>query len=394
LGYKASGSRDFGHFSSGPLKGAKGTIHEGGHRVPFIMRWNNGAVPKGETRFGLNDLFATLCKLAGVDVPEDQAIDSVSFADYIADENKTDNLREFLGVWATKGGVIRDESIRKHNLKLIRQRETGNLFLYDLGTDLSETQNLINQSKHRDTVYEMMDKLKEISPCYDNKNTFQIVGSSGGEEEVTCDWFRQKPWRCDAYPKGKIECRLACTGRNFKFCSLMAAPSTLSPTVSSPPTDSPTSPSKAQMPVPTCADSTERFTTIKNGESIRQSCDWVLNRDTKNRCKLLHVSSTCPDTCGTCSNVPMPTSSPISTLSPVPTPTSNPDIPPPTQPETCVDSTERFKTIKDGESIRRTCDWVSNRDTENRCKLLNVSTICPNTCGTCSLNSGDIPIRS
>eukprot|EP00551_Chaetoceros_affinis_P002085 CAMPEP_0203633594 /NCGR_PEP_ID=MMETSP0088-20131115/694_1 /ASSEMBLY_ACC=CAM_ASM_001087 /TAXON_ID=426623 /ORGANISM="Chaetoceros affinis, Strain CCMP159" /LENGTH=398 /DNA_ID=CAMNT_0050486961 /DNA_START=111 /DNA_END=1303 /DNA_ORIENTATION=+ len=346
LGRKATaGSSDYGHFSSGPLKGFKSSIHEGGHRVPFIIRWSNGVVPKGETRshlVGLNDLFATLCQLAGVDVPEGQAIDSVSFADYIVDENNTKNLRDFLGVWNVKENILREESIRKNNLKLIRERETGNLFLYDLDADLSETRNLINWNKYRDTVSEMLDKLKEISPCYDNENTFEVLGSGGSKEETTCGWFRQKPLRCDTHPEGKIQCRLACARHNAKICSLMAPPSTLSPIGGNIQTVSPTvSPTVHSPPSPTlCVDSTERFTTNKNGQVIKRSCVWVSNLETESRCKLMGVSTMCPNTCGTCSTVPLPTSSP--------------DAPPPS-PQPCADSIERFVTIKDGESIDRNC---------------------------------------
>jgi len=409
LGRKATaGSSDYGHFSSGPLKGFKSSIHEGGHRVPFIIRWSNGVVPKGETRshlVGLNDVFATLCQLAGVDVPEGQAIDSVSFADYIVDENNTKNLRDFLGVWNVKENILREESIRKNNLKLIRERETGNLFLYDLDADLSETRNLINWNKYRDTVSEMLDKLKEISPCYDNENTFEVLGSGGSKEETTCGWFRQKPLRCDTHPEGKIQCRLACARHgNMKFCSLMAPPSTLSPTVGSLPTDSPTvspSSSKVQTPAPIlipvstlspvhapvaatllpseatkvetstsapvastpapvaspptdwkCSDSDLRLRTLNGlGQVAWRGCPWVSNKPY--RCVGEGHASHCKETCNFC--------------------------------DTCNDSTLRFKLVKDdGRKIARDCGWVANKQTLIRCGYVGVAETCPKTCGLCS----------
>jgi len=184
-----------------------------------MIRWDNGPIPKGETRshlVGLNDLFATLCELAGIDVPEEghSAIDSVSFADYIANEDSTDDLREFLGVWAVKDGIIRQESIRKNNLKLVRDRESGDLFLYDLDTDLSETTNLVHRNSYRVTVSEMMNRLKEIGPCYDSENTFHVVGNGGVKQQRTCAWFREQPNRCNMHSEGAIECRSTCPGRN------------------------------------------------------------------------------------------------------------------------------------------------------------------------------------
>ena len=47
----------------------------------MTMRWDKGNIPRGEKRLhlvGLNDVFATLCDLAGVDIPAGQAVDSVS----------------------------------------------------------------------------------------------------------------------------------------------------------------------------------------------------------------------------------------------------------------------------------------------------------------------------
>ena len=72
-----------GHAPSGPYRGHKGDIWEGGHRVPLIVRWP-GHVPGGETSdrlVCLNDLFATLADLTSQPLPSDAAEDSNSFAD-------------------------------------------------------------------------------------------------------------------------------------------------------------------------------------------------------------------------------------------------------------------------------------------------------------------------
>mmetsp|Transcript_85 Transcript_85/g.114 ORF Transcript_85/g.114 Transcript_85/m.114 type:complete len:245 (-) Transcript_85:603-1337(-) len=92
-------SQEYGHLSNGPLRGSKGQIWEGGHRIPMMIRWDNGPVPRNETRsklVGLNDLFATLCDLADVEVPEGQGIDSISFKDYLVNEHAK-SKRKWLG---------------------------------------------------------------------------------------------------------------------------------------------------------------------------------------------------------------------------------------------------------------------------------------------------------
>ena len=69
-----------GHFPSARLKGAKADIWEGGHRVPFLVRWP-GKVPAGSVSDALvclTDFMATAAAITGVPLPESAAGDSVS----------------------------------------------------------------------------------------------------------------------------------------------------------------------------------------------------------------------------------------------------------------------------------------------------------------------------
>jgi len=70
--------RQYGHASMGPLRGIKYETWEGGHRVPFIVRWPGriaaGAVT-GELAC-LTDLFATCAAAIGVETPAGAAVDS------------------------------------------------------------------------------------------------------------------------------------------------------------------------------------------------------------------------------------------------------------------------------------------------------------------------------
>lgn len=63
---------------TGPVRSNKGSVYEGGHRVPFIVSWPLGrigdgdAATPGETRnglLGLNDIFATLAEIIGRPLP-------------------------------------------------------------------------------------------------------------------------------------------------------------------------------------------------------------------------------------------------------------------------------------------------------------------------------------
>ncbi len=70
--------RRFGHRSAGPLRGLKRDLYEGGHRVPFIVRWP-GVVKAGTVSGVLVsqvDLMATLAAVVGADLKPGVAEDS------------------------------------------------------------------------------------------------------------------------------------------------------------------------------------------------------------------------------------------------------------------------------------------------------------------------------
>ncbi len=69
-----------GHFPSAQFRGTKADIWDGGHRIPFIVRWP-GAVAAGSTNGGLvclTDLMATCADLVAVTLPDNAGEDSVS----------------------------------------------------------------------------------------------------------------------------------------------------------------------------------------------------------------------------------------------------------------------------------------------------------------------------
>ncbi len=63
--------------SAGPLREGKGTTFEGGHRVPFLMRWP-GKIPAGSVSREMvtaMDLFPTIARLAGAELPPNHILD-------------------------------------------------------------------------------------------------------------------------------------------------------------------------------------------------------------------------------------------------------------------------------------------------------------------------------
>jgi arylsulfatase A len=69
-----------GHYPSYIFRGHKADIYEGGHRVPFVVRWPAKVSPgKSDQLVCTTDLFATFAEIIGKEIPDNVAEDSFSF---------------------------------------------------------------------------------------------------------------------------------------------------------------------------------------------------------------------------------------------------------------------------------------------------------------------------
>jgi len=136
-----------GHYPSGDLRGYKSDIWDGGHRVPFFVRWP-GRVPVGSTNPALlchTDLLATVAEMTGAQLPENAGEDSFSF------------WPEILGTGRSQRTSVVHHSIngrfaiREGGTKLVlcagsggwsKEQTLGDLQLYDMAADLGERTNL------------------------------------------------------------------------------------------------------------------------------------------------------------------------------------------------------------------------------------------------------------
>ena len=92
-----------GHRMNGELLGFKFSAWEGGHRVPFIVRWP-GKVEAGSTSDQLIsniDIFATLAALTGTAIQKGQGQDSINMLPALT-ENPSEQLRDHLVLAANK----------------------------------------------------------------------------------------------------------------------------------------------------------------------------------------------------------------------------------------------------------------------------------------------------
>jgi arylsulfatase A-like enzyme len=110
--------RELGHDPSGGFRGFKSDLFEGGHHVPFIVRWPGGITHSSTSSgalVGQLDLFATCAEILGVSPPADAAEDSVSFLPVLRRANAGDALRTSLVHHSSEGRF----SIREGRWKLL-----------------------------------------------------------------------------------------------------------------------------------------------------------------------------------------------------------------------------------------------------------------------------------
>ena len=118
-----------------PLRGAKTSIYEGGHRVPFVARWPE-KIKAGSTcddTICLNDLMATCAEIIGVKLPDDAGEDSFSILPDLLGTSKRP-VREATIHQAPNG----DLAIRQGEWKLIFLKNNKRE-LYNLRTDIGES---------------------------------------------------------------------------------------------------------------------------------------------------------------------------------------------------------------------------------------------------------------
>ena len=139
--------------SAGPLRARKGSIYEGGHRVPAVACWP-GTIKPGQVSdvpgMGM-DLFPTMVELAGVPSREALPLDGVSLAGLLKD-GKAPAARDLF--WASK----KSKAIRSGDYKLMVNGD-AKPELYNLKSDIGEQKDLADQ--HPEKVKALHQTLKD-----------------------------------------------------------------------------------------------------------------------------------------------------------------------------------------------------------------------------------------
>ncbi len=143
----------YGHASSGKLRGGKRDIYEGGHRVPFLVRWpaKIAANSQCNTPVCQTDILATLAEILEITLPADAGEDSESL------------YRLMQGQQSERGPLVHHSAnggfaVRENEWKLLVTSQP--MRLYNLQSDLAETKDVAQQ--HPELVADLAKKFEAI----------------------------------------------------------------------------------------------------------------------------------------------------------------------------------------------------------------------------------------
>ncbi len=176
------------HTQNLPLKMGKGSLYEGGIRIPMIAAGPGIAKASTNNQYvGIDDIFPTVLELAGLKkYTTSQQVDGSSISPFLFDSNKRDNdkiiLWHYPNNWTSINlkGISWGSAIRKGRWKLLYFHKAGKLELYDLQADIGEKNDLSVMQP---------DKLKEMAGLLTNE-----LKKRGAAMPVYKSTGKQIPW--------------------------------------------------------------------------------------------------------------------------------------------------------------------------------------------------------
>lgn len=173
--------QDHQHDASGGWRGMKRDAWEGGHRVPFIVRWPN-IFPKGlvsNQLINTTDIFATIASIIGYQLKEENATDSFDMLPaMLGTQDKDTSIRphlltqsfrgefqirqanwKYLDHTGSGGNKYENKNMMKYALPEIAPDAAGQL--YDLTKDPGEKTNLFfSEATKRKELQQLLQDLK------------------------------------------------------------------------------------------------------------------------------------------------------------------------------------------------------------------------------------------
>ncbi len=160
-----------------PLRANKGTVYEGGMRVPFAFRWT-GSIPSGidyDNPVSSMDMLGTMAVLTGVEIASDRPLDGVNLIPYLNGSNPGQPHDVLFWQMFDKDHAV----IRQGHDKLVDLNKENQTELYDLSNDKGESENLLSTNpKKADSLQEQLDQwTSQLEPArFDPLGTWNPPG--------------------------------------------------------------------------------------------------------------------------------------------------------------------------------------------------------------------------
>ncbi len=198
--------------ATGPFRSNKGSIYEGGHRVPFLVSWPDGGVGDGkddtpgrdsQELIGLHDLFATFSEIVGADLPNLSAgakggEDSTSVLPAWRGESMPNRPMFYHDHKQTTDGAasairINNPTVGRQtfagqwklffNAALLRMGEARPFELYDLLTDPEEEHDRLQD----ESLKPLIEHLTELALLHRNSGGHRLA-KIASEERIIFEW--------------------------------------------------------------------------------------------------------------------------------------------------------------------------------------------------------------
>jgi arylsulfatase A-like enzyme len=187
------------------MRGTKGSEYDGGHRVPFIIRWPEGGLTGGKKHNGLTahvDVLPTLAKLTGQEFTSSKTMDGTDISSYLLGKSAapkrllvTDTQRV---PWPIKG---KNSCVMDGEWRLVNGTE-----LYNISEDPGQASNIADQN---------IDRVSEMNAFYESwwedvirETKFSVIElGKDSLDVITCHDARTidfyPPWNQQMIRKGK-----------------------------------------------------------------------------------------------------------------------------------------------------------------------------------------------
>ena len=200
---------DIRELDNAPLRAGKGSVYEGGTRVPMIIRWpeHGKANVRSSVPVHIIDLTPTFFDLAGVE--SQHTLDGESLLSLWKDpayaQLSARPIFQYYPFYDLRWGLTPSASVRKGDYKLIVfwgdrvdgegvYREGRRMELYNLKTDIGETTNLAEQEPERlqELMQELENWLVELDAPVPVQNPHWEPSRALEETRQKPDWMKRQ----------------------------------------------------------------------------------------------------------------------------------------------------------------------------------------------------------